>query len=87
MEGCRGGGEVMFKQLLDHIFNPLNDKQNRLRVGCLAWQGGVEKTQKELKQQFVYCSLDEIKECQKEYEEWLKSPEALELKDSFQSIH
>ena len=37
------------KDQYNHIFNPLEDRQNRLRIGGLVYGGGVEKTQEELR--------------------------------------
>ena len=71
----------MLKKIIDHIFYPLRDPQNRLRVGCLAWSGGIEKTQEELSSQsHRFFTRTEIESCLKEYTEWLKSVEAQRLK-------
>ena len=53
--------------------DPLADEQERLRVGGLAWQGGVEKTQEELKRvSHLSLTTAQIERCQKEYEVWLQ---------------
>ena len=61
--------------------DPLADRQDRLRVGQLAWQGGVERTQEELRREsHLSLTTSQIEGCKKEYEEWLESEEAVQKK-------
>jgi len=69
------------KENYTHIFHPLRIRQNRLRIGNLAFSGGVEKTQEELRQLFprpITLNTLQIESCLREYEEWLESDECKE---------
>lgn len=64
---------------------PLEDKQRRLQLGGTAWTMGVEWTHKELHKINVFgITPFHIEQCQKEYEEWLKSPECAALSKDHQ---
>ena len=65
----------------NHIDHPLEIRENRLWIGCLAWQGGLEQTQRELKSMGVYFFDSELIMCQKDYEQWLQLAEDKPLED------
>ena len=51
-----------------YVVHPLEIREKRLWVGCLAWQGGFEQTQRELKSMGVYCFDSELIMCQRDYD-------------------
>ena len=65
----------------NHIDHPLEIRENRLWIGCLAWQGGLEQTQRELKSMGVYFFDSELIMCQKDFEQWLQLAEDKPLED------
>ena len=72
------------KDQYNHIFNPLEDRQNRLRIGGLVFTGGIEKTQEELRNLTRPITLNpvQLESCLKEYKEWMKSEEFQKLKQN-----
>ena len=65
----------------NHIDHPLEIRENRLWIGCLAWQGGLEQTQRELKSMGVYFFDSELFICQRDYEQWLQLAEDKPLEE------
>ena len=61
-----------FEKTHNHIAHPLEIRQNRLWIGCLAWQGGLKQTQRELRLMGGYFCDSELMMCQREYEQWLQ---------------
>ena len=64
-----------------YIVHPLEMRENRLWFGCLAWQGGLEQTQRELKSMGVYFFDSELIMCQRDYEQWLQLAENKPLEE------
>lgn len=66
----------------NHIFYPLEDRQNRLRIGSLVFTGGIEQTQEDLRRLTNPIVLNpvQLEGCLNEYKEWMKSNECQELK-------
>ena len=65
----------------NHIDRPLEIRENRLWIGCLTWQGGLERTQRELKSMGVYLFDSELFICQRDYEQWLQLAEDKPLEE------